>query len=63
MDNHINIFSEITPDIIRLAKMSETADQIDPELFTKYEVKRGLRDLFVICFVDGLLLIYFFVST
>ena len=45
MDNHINIFSEITPDIIRLAKMSETADQIDPELFTKYEVKRGLRDL------------------
>ncbi len=45
MDNHINIFSEITPDIIHLAKMSETADQIDPELFTKYEVKRGLRDL------------------
>ncbi len=40
-----NVFSEITPDIIRLAKMSEQADIIDTELFTKYEVKRGLRDL------------------
>lgn len=40
-----NVFSEITPDIIRLAKMSEQADLIDTELFTKYDVKRGLRDL------------------
>lgn len=40
-----NEFSEITPEIIRLAKMSEQADIIDTELFTKYEVKRGLRDL------------------
>lgn len=40
-----NIFSEITPDIIRLAHKSETADIIDTELFTKYDVKRGLRDL------------------
>ena len=40
-----NVFSEITPDIIRLAKMSEQADLIDTELFTKYNVKRGLRDL------------------
>lgn len=40
-----NIFSEITPDIIQLAKMSEQADLIDTELFTKYDVKRGLRDL------------------
>ncbi|MBQ6887581.1 MAG: citrate/2-methylcitrate synthase [Lachnospiraceae bacterium] len=43
MDN--NSFSEITPEIIRLAKMSEQAGVIDSELFTKYEVKRGLRDL------------------
>ncbi len=40
-----NAFSEITPDIIRLAKMSEKADIIDTELFTRYDVKRGLRDL------------------
>lgn len=40
-----NFFSEITPEIIRLAKMSEKADIIDPDLFTKYDVKRGLRDL------------------
>lgn len=40
-----NIFSEITPEIVRLAKMSEQADMIDTELFTKYNVKRGLRDL------------------
>ncbi len=43
MDN--NSFSEITPEILRLAKMSEQAGIIDSELFTKYEVKRGLRDL------------------
>lgn len=40
-----NVFSEVTPDIIRLAKMSEQANLIDTELFTKYDVKRGLRDL------------------
>lgn len=43
MDN--NSFSEITPEILRLAKLSEQAGIIDSELFTKYEVKRGLRDL------------------
>ncbi len=40
-----NVYCEITPDILRLAKMSEQADLIDSELFTKYDVKRGLRDL------------------
>ena len=40
-----NEFSEITHEIVRLAKMSEQSDIIDTELFTKYEVKRGLRDL------------------
>ncbi len=40
-----NSYSDITPEIIRLAKLSEAADVIDSELFTKYEVKRGLRDL------------------
>ncbi len=40
-----NSYSEITPEIIRLANMSKTAGIIDTELFTKYDVKRGLRDL------------------
>ncbi len=40
-----NIYSDITPEIIRLAKLSEEAGIIDSELFTKYDVKRGLRDL------------------
>ena len=40
-----NSYSEITPEIFRLANMSKEADIIDTELFTKYDVKRGLRDL------------------
>ncbi|MCI8772830.1 MAG: citrate/2-methylcitrate synthase [Lachnospiraceae bacterium] len=40
-----NSYSEITPEIFRLANMSREADIIDTELFTKYDVKRGLRDL------------------
>lgn len=40
-----NSFSDLTPEILRLASMSEKAGIIDSELFTKYEVKRGLRDL------------------
>ncbi len=38
-------YSEVTPEIIRLAALSEKAGIIDSELFTRYEVKRGLRDL------------------
>lgn len=37
--------SRITPEILRLAEMSQTAGIIEQELFTKYDVKRGLRDL------------------
>ncbi len=44
IENRTNI-CDITPDIIRLAKLSEQSDIIESELFTKYEVKRGLRDL------------------
>lgn len=40
-----NAFSEITPEILHLAGLSENAGIIDTELFTRYEVKRGLRDL------------------
>ena len=40
-----NKYYEITPDIIRLANMCAESGVIETELFTKYEVKRGLRDL------------------
>ena len=40
-----NIYSEVTPEIIRLAKLNEQADMIATELLTKFDVKRGLRDL------------------
>ena len=43
--NEENIYSDNTPKIIDLAKTVQSADQIDPELFTKHDVKRGLRDL------------------
>ena len=39
-----NIYSEVTPDIIQLAALSEKAGVIETELFKKYDVKRGLRD-------------------
>lgn len=38
-------FSAITPEFVRLASICEKNDAIDPELYTRYEVKRGLRDL------------------
>jgi citrate synthase len=38
-------FSDVTPEFRRLAKICEGHDVIDPELYTRYEVKRGLRDL------------------
>lgn len=37
--------STITPEIIHLAEMSRQAGIIEQELFTKYDVKRGLRDV------------------
>ena len=40
-----NIYSQITPEIDRLAAMSKEAGVIDSDLYTKYDVKRGLRDL------------------
>ncbi len=44
MSKEIN-YSEITPQIERLAAMSKEAGIIDSDLFVKYDVKRGLRDL------------------
>lgn len=40
-----NIYSQITPDIERLAAMCNEDSAIDPELYAKYDVKRGLRDI------------------
>lgn len=42
---HSHKFCEITPDILKLSKLCSQAATIDPELFTRYDVKRGLRDL------------------
>ncbi|SEW38675.1 citrate synthase [Ruminococcaceae bacterium KH2T8] len=39
-----NRFSKVTPEIDNLAKLC-TENRIDPELYTKYDVKRGLRDI------------------
>lgn len=38
-------FSKVTPDIVSLSELCRKNDGIDPELYTKYDVKRGLRDL------------------
>lgn len=37
--------SEMIPEILELSNLCVKNDTIDPELYTKYEVKRGLRDL------------------
>ncbi len=36
-------FSEITPEITKLSKKCEGNSRIDPELYDRYDVKRGLR--------------------
>ena len=45
MDLGKGYYSDNTPEIVELSKLSETADQIENDLFIKYDVKRGLRDL------------------
>ena len=40
----IENYSEITPELKRLAALSKKSSYIDPELYTTYDVKRGLRD-------------------
>ena len=41
----MNSYSEITPEILDLAQMSERASQINADLYKKYDVRRGLRDI------------------
>ncbi|MDD6401619.1 MAG: citrate/2-methylcitrate synthase [Lachnospiraceae bacterium] len=38
-------FSTVIPEFYELAQLCEKNDAIDPDLYSKYEVKRGLRDL------------------
>lgn len=49
MPNNVNererILFDITPEIEELAALCEKSNEIDKELYTQYEVKRGLRDL------------------
>jgi citrate synthase len=40
-----NNFSNITPEIIALTDLCQNNSAIDPSLYTKYDVKRGLRDV------------------
>ncbi len=40
-----NPFSDITPTIRHYSDLSLESATIDPNLYTKYDVKRGLRDL------------------
>ncbi len=38
-------YSEITPQLLSMAQKSEAISHIDQDLYLKYDVKRGLRDL------------------
>lgn len=38
-------YSEITPELLELANLCKRNSAIDPELYAKYDVKRGLRDI------------------
>ena len=40
-----SIYSEITPEILELASYCTQNGAIDPALYAKYDVKRGLRDI------------------
>lgn len=40
-----NPFTKITPEILALSDLCRDNNYIDPSLYSKYEVKRGLRDI------------------
>ena len=42
---HQHLYSEITPQLMKLSRSCAGAAGIDPGLYRKYNVKRGLRDL------------------
>ncbi|MCL1823357.1 MAG: citrate/2-methylcitrate synthase [Oscillospiraceae bacterium] len=45
MVQKLNSYSEVTEDIIKLSERISGNMHIDPELYGKFEVKRGLRDI------------------
>lgn len=45
MNSSKNKYSKITQDIVHLAELACNTSTISPELYEKYEVKRGLRDI------------------
>ncbi len=45
MNKYRNEYSEITQDIIELAELCRDKSKIDPEFYSKFDVKRGLRDV------------------
>ena len=59
----IHIFSEITPDILNLSELCVKNGSIAPELYGKFDVKRGLRDLNGKGVLTGLTEIYEVCST
>lgn len=38
-------FAKVTPEIVEFTEICKKNGNIDPELYTKYDVKRGLRDI------------------
>ena len=38
-------YSEITPEILKLSELCLENSSIDSEMYTKYKVNRGLRDV------------------
>ncbi len=58
-----NSFSQVTPELKELSKLFESNTRIDPALYDKYEVKRGLRDISGKGVLAGLTLISEIIST
>ncbi len=42
---NVNIYTELTPEILRLSGFAAENGKIDPSLYQQYDVKRGLRDI------------------
>jgi citrate synthase len=45
MEDMMSKYTEITPQLMELAQLCTKNTVIDPELYSKYDVKRGLRDI------------------
>ena len=44
-DKEVNAYSEISPRMREMAEKTRAADQVQSSLYSKYNVKRGLRDI------------------